>query len=96
MGKKTNINKHRRVEKDKIICEGTVLETFRSAKFSVKVHSVKSHTSTNTVDNEMIVLCTLCGKMKENFIKIVPGDIVEIELGEYDMMNGRIITRIRS
>jgi len=93
MGKKTNLNKHKRVQKDKILFQGTVIESFRSAKFSVRIHT---DANVEGASSEIVVLCSLCGKMKENFIKIVPGDVVEVELCEYDMTNGRIITRVRS
>ena len=86
MGKKTNSNKHAKVKRDRLKFNGTVLESFRSARFSVKLHT----------EGEVIVQCTLCGKMKENYIKIVPGDSVEVELCEYDMTNGRIVTRVRT
>ncbi len=87
MGKKTNPNKHAKVKRDRLKFTGTVLESFRSARFSVKLHIDSS---------DVVVQCTLCGKMKENYIKIVPGDAVEVELCEYDMTNGRIVTRVRA
>jgi len=78
-------SKHKRVKRDRIEFDGIVLEAFRSARFSVKL-------KTDTGDGT-IVTCTLCGKMKQNFIKIVPGDPVRVELCAYDMTNGRIISR---
>lgn len=42
-----------------------------------------------------IVLCHLSGKMRVNFIKILPGDRVKIEMTQYDKTKGRITYRYR-
>lgn len=42
-----------------------------------------------------VVLCHLSGKMRMNFIKILPGDRVRIEMTQYDKTKGRIIYRGR-
>jgi translation initiation factor IF-1 len=84
MSKRTNPIKNMRVRRDRLRVTGVVEESFRSAVFSVRLD----------VGNT-IVQCTLCGKMKENYIKIVSGDAVEVELCEYDMTKGRIVTRVR-
>ena len=83
MTKHTNKKEPKR---DRIKAKGIVIESFRSALFSVKLNIEKS-------DTEVIVQCTLCGKMKQHYIKVVPGDKVEVELCEYDMSKGRIISR---
>ncbi len=43
----------------------------------------------------MVVLCHLSGKMRMNFIKILPGDKVRIEMTPYDKTKGRIVYRGR-
>ena len=83
MGK---IKKHNKTKRDRIKFSGVVVEAFRSARFDVKL---------NIENSEVIVQCTLCGKMKENYIKVVPGDNVDVEVCEYDMSKGRIISRSR-
>lgn len=39
------------------------------------------------------ILCTISGKMRKNFIKIVAGDKVKIEVSPYDLTRGRIVSR---
>ena len=39
------------------------------------------------------ILCTISGKMRKNFIKIVAGDKVRIEVSPYDLTRGRIVSR---
>jgi translation initiation factor IF-1 len=45
--------------------------------------------------NGRIVLCHLSGKMRMNFIRIMPGDRVRIEMTPYDATKGRIIYRVK-
>jgi translation initiation factor IF-1 len=45
--------------------------------------------------NGNIVLCHLAGKMRMNFIKILPGDRVRIEMTPYDKTKGRIVFRMK-
>lgn len=42
-----------------------------------------------------IVLCHLAGKMRLNFVRILPGDKVKVEMTEYDKTKGRIVYRGR-
>jgi translation initiation factor IF-1 len=63
---------------------GTVMEALRDSKFQVQV---------DEGDGNHIVLCTLAGKLRKNFIRIVPGDRVKIEISPYDITRGRITYR---
>lgn len=45
------------------------------------------------VNENLIVLCTLSGKIRMNSVKILVGDLVKIEVSEYDTTKGRIIYR---
>lgn len=47
------------------------------------------------LEDGAVVLCHLSGKMRMNFIKILPGDRVKIEMTPYDLTKGRIILRYR-
>lgn len=47
------------------------------------------------LEDKTIVLCHLSGKLRMNFIKILPGDKVRIEMTPYDLNKGRIILRYR-
>lgn len=70
--------------------DGEVTECLPNTLFRVKV-----------VDRQFeklqgqIVLCHLSGKMRINFIRILPGDRVRIEVTPYDMNKGRIIYRMK-
>jgi translation initiation factor IF-1 len=70
-------------KKDAIEVEGTVTEPLPNAMFRVELpngHNVLAHVS---------------GKIRLNFIKIVPGDKVIVELSPYDLTRGRITYRFR-
>jgi translation initiation factor IF-1 len=67
-----------------IAVEGTVIDSLPNATFKVQVtegHQILAH---------------LSGKMRKNFIKVLPGDRVTIELSPYDLTKGRITFRHRS
>ena len=63
--------------------EGVVAECLPNTLFRVKL------------PNERIVLCHLSGKMRLNFIRIMPGDRVRLEMTPYDMTKGRITYRMK-
>ncbi len=66
---------------DTIELEGVVVETLPNAMFKVQL------------DNGHIVLSHISGKLRMNFIRILPGDKVTIELSPYDLTRGRITWR---
>jgi len=68
-------------KKDNIEVLGTVLEALPNAMFRVKL------------ENDFEVLATISGKMRMNFIRILPGDKVKMELSPYDLSRGRITWR---
>jgi translation initiation factor IF-1 len=70
-------------KKDAIEIEGIVAEKLPNAMFLVEL------------DNKHQVLCHLSGKLRVNFIKILPGDKVTIEMSPYDLTKGRIIWRAK-
>lgn len=47
-------------------------------------------------NSEHVVLCHLGGKMRKNYIRVVPGDRVTVELSPYDLTKGRIVYRDRN
>jgi translation initiation factor IF-1 len=63
--------------------EGTIKESLPNAMFRVEL------------DNGHRVLAHISGKIRKNFIKILPGDRVRVELTPYDLTRGRITYRIR-
>lgn len=71
---------------DAITLEGTVVKALPNAMFLVKA-------TIGETDHE--ALCTVSGKMRKNFIRILPGDTVTIELSPYDLKRGRITYRQR-
>ena len=66
---------------DVIEVEGTVLEKLHNAMFKVEL------------ENKHVVLAHISGKLRMNFIRILPGDKVTLELSPYDLTKGRIIWR---
>ncbi|MBQ5415380.1 MAG: translation initiation factor IF-1 [Firmicutes bacterium] len=66
---------------DSIEVTGTVLEALPNAMFKVKL------------ENNYEVLAHISGKMRMNFIRILPGDKVRLELSPYDLTRGRITWR---
>lgn len=69
---------------DVIEVEGKVVEKLPNAMFRVKLEN-----------GDHIVLATISGKMRMNFIRILPGDKVTVELTPYDLEHGRITYRYK-
>ena len=73
-----------RLSKDDVIeVEGTVLEKLPNAMFQVELE--KGHK----------ILAHISGKLRMNFIRILPGDKVLVEMSPYDLAKGRIIWRAK-
>lgn len=70
-------------KQDVIEVEGTVVEALPNAMFQVKL------------ENGHIVLAHVSGKIRMNFIRILPGDKVTVELTPYDLKRGRITYRFK-
>lgn len=66
---------------DVIEIEGVVVEKLPNAMFKVEL------------ENGHVVLTHISGKLRMNFIKILPGDKVTLEMSPYDLSKGRIIWR---
>lgn len=62
--------------------EGLVVETLPNACFKVKLQ------------NDLVILAHISGKMRMNYIKIVPGDRVLVDISVYDTTKGRITRRL--
>ena len=69
---------------DVIEVEGTVVEAMRNAVFHVKL------------ENGHMILAHLSGKLRMNYIQVLPGDKVTVEMSPYDLTKGRIIWRGKS
>ncbi len=70
-------------KEEAIQVEATVDETLPNAMFRLKL------------DNGHMVLAHISGRMRKNFIRILPGDRVLVELSPYDLGRGRIIYRYK-
>ena len=70
-------------KEDAIVLDGTILESLPNATFRVEL------------DNGHKVLAHISGKMRMNYIRILPGDKVQVELTPYDLSRGRITYRFR-
>ena len=70
-------------KQDVIELEVTILESLPNAMFQVKL------------ENGHVILAHISGKIRMNFIKILPGDRVTVELTPYDLSRGRITYRFK-
>jgi translation initiation factor IF-1 len=68
---------------DVIQFEGEVLEALPNTMFRVKL------------ENGHVVLCHISGKMRMNYIRILPGDKVTVEMTPYDLNKARIVFRAK-
>lgn len=71
------------MSKDVIEIEGTILEAMPNAMFRVKL------------ENDHEILAHISGKIRKNFIRILPGDRVKVEMTPYDLSRGRITFRLK-
>ena len=71
------------MSEQKIKVEGVVTTVLPGTKFKVELTNKKE------------VTCTLCGKMRQFFIKVMPGDKVDVEVSSYDLTKGRITFRYK-
>jgi len=71
------------VKEEKIEVEGEVVEALPSLMFRVRLESGQD------------VLAKISGKMRKNYIRILPGDRVRVELSPYDLTRGRITFRLK-
>lgn len=63
--------------------DGVILETLPNTQFKVKL------------ENEHVIHAHISGKMRMNFIKILQGDKVAVEISPYDLSKGRIVYRYK-
>ncbi|HCM42494.1 MAG TPA: translation initiation factor IF-1 [Candidatus Omnitrophota bacterium] len=70
-------------KEDAIEVEGKVVEPLPNAQFRVEL------------ENGHIILAHISGKMRMNYIRILPGDSVKVELSPYDLSRGRITYRVK-
>ncbi|HHV50186.1 MAG TPA: translation initiation factor IF-1 [Clostridiales bacterium] len=68
---------------DVIEVEGTVIEALPNATFQVQL------------ENGHVILAHISGKLRMNFIRILPGDKVTVEMSPYDLTRGRITWRAK-
>ncbi|AGS06747.1 translation initiation factor IF-1 [Candidatus Profftella armatura] len=72
------------MEKNDVIqMQGQIIENLPNATFKVKL------------ENDHVILGHISGKMRMNYIRILPGDKVTVELTPYDLSRGRIIFRTK-
>ena len=70
-------------KKDTIDVTGVVTETLPNAQFRVKLETGQE------------ILAHISGKLRKNYIRILLGDTVNVELSPYDMSRGRIVYRVK-
>ena len=70
-------------KEEHIEMEGTIIDTLPNTLFRVKL------------DNGQVVTAHISGKMRKNYIRILTGDKVTVQLTPYDLTKGRIVFRAR-
>ena len=70
-------------KEDNIEFEGLVIETLPNTTFKVKL------------ENDHVITAHISGKMRKNYIRILTGDKVKVEMSPYDLTKGRITFRGR-
>ena len=70
-------------QKEVIKLTGSVVESLPNTQFRVEL------------ENGHIIVAHMSGKMRKNYIRLVPGDRVEVELTPYDLTKGRISFRLK-
>jgi translation initiation factor IF-1 len=71
------------MKEEQISVEGKVLEALANTQFRVQL------------DNGHTVIAHVSGKMRKNFIRVIPGDKVTVEISPYDLTKGRIARRTK-
>ena len=64
--------------------DGVVVEALSNANFRVELDKIGAQ-----------ILCTISGKMRMHYFKILPGDKVKVEMSPYDLTKGRIVFRYK-
>ena len=77
-------NRDEPAREDAIEVEGVVTEKLPNARFKVKLD-----------EGDVELLTHVSGRMRMNYIRILPGDRVRVELSPYDLTNGRIVYRYK-
>lgn len=70
-------------QKEVIKLSGKVVEALPNTQFKVEL------------ENGLSIIAYISGKMRKHYIRLVPGDRVEVELTPYDLSKGRIVFRAR-
>jgi translation initiation factor IF-1 len=70
-------------KKNLIKLDGTIEEALSNAMFRVRL------------ENDHLIVATISGKMRMNYIRILPGDKVSVEMSPYDLSRGRITYRYK-
>ena len=82
-GRRRSIQEIRVAKEEPIRTEGRIVEALPNTQFMVEL------------ENGHRILAHIAGKMRKNFIRIVPGDRVTVEITPYDLTKGRIVYRER-
>jgi len=73
-----------------IVAEGTVVENLPNTMFRVKIDSSEDQSLL-----EKTILCTVAGKMRLHYVRLLPGDRTRCEINPLDYTRGRIIYKIK-
>ena len=76
-------------QKEVIKLTGSVVEALPNTQFRVELENGLE------LENGHVIVAHMSGRMRKNYIRLVPGDRVEVELTPYDLSKGRISFRLK-
>ncbi len=76
--------KTRKPKKDIFTRDGVITKALPNARFQVQL------------EDGNVIIAYICGKMKMNYVRLIEGDRVGVEITTYDLTNGRIVVRYRN
>jgi len=82
-GGKSSNNTQQQKPQDIYEVQGVVLETLPNATFKVQL------------ENDHKILAVISGRLRQNYIRILPGDRVLVEISPYDLTRGRVVYRYK-
>jgi len=77
-------------DKNLHVAEGVVVENLPNTTFRIKIESAAEQSLVGSM-----VLCTIAGRMRLNYVRLLPGDKVRCEVSTLDTTRGRIIYKLK-
>lgn len=79
-------------DENSLIVSGTIIDTLPNTMFRVKLAPMNP---SDPQDQGKEIIAVIAGRVRKNYIKILPGDRVDVEFSPYDLERGRIVFRYK-